>query len=288
MHTAVKGERSAGATLALTALAMVAFAANSLLCRGALGTGEIDAASFASVRIVSGAAALALLCVLQGRGALLLRPGWYSGSLLFLYAVPFAFAYRSLSTGTGALLLFGSVQATMLLVAVVRGERPSSRQWLGLLLALGGLGYLVSPGVSAPSLTGSALMAVAGVSWGFYSLRGRGSQTPVADTASNFLWAAPPCVLVSLLSPAAHLTTTGLALALASGVVASGLGYVIWYAALAGLSRTQAASVQLAVPVIAALGGIVLLSESLSLRLVVASCVILGGVALTIAAARPI
>lgn len=278
--------RSTGATLALTALAMVAFAANSLLCRGALGTGEIDAASFASVRIGSGAVVLALLCVLRGQGALLRRPSWQSGALLFFYADPFAFAYRSLSAGTGALILFGSVQATMLLVAVARGERPSAKQWIGLLLALGGLAYLVSPGVSAPSLSGSALMAVAGVAWGFYSLRGRGSKTPVADTASNFLWAAPACVLLSLLSPVAHATQAGLILALASGAVASGLGYVLWYAALAGLSRTQAASVQLSVPVIAALGGLLLLSESLSLRLVVASCVILGGVALAITGAR--
>jgi drug/metabolite transporter (DMT)-like permease len=207
--------------------------------------------------------------------------------MLFLYAVPFSFSYVSLSTGTGALILFGAVQATMLIAGVASGERPLPLQWTGIALAIGGLVYMVLPGVSAPSPTGSALMAVAGVAWGLYSLRGRGAEDPLAETGANFVRSVPLAVAVSVIALGdLHLTARGAALAVASGAAASGLGYVIWYAALRGLSATAAAIVQLSVPVLAALGGVVFMGETISRRLLIASALILGGVLLALTRRR--
>ena len=271
----------------LTTLAMVAFAANSILCRAALGGGTIDAASFSTVRLVSGAMALALLhTVLSGRGSLF-GGSWWSAALLFLYAVPFSFSYNSLATGTGALILFGAVQATMLISALVSGERPHSVQWAGSMLAIGGLIYMVLPGVGAPSPLGSALMAVAGVAWGLYSLKGRAAADPLAETGANFLRCVPMVVAVSLMGASAvHVTPTGVLLAIASGALASGVGYAIWYAALGGLTATLGATVQLSVPVIAAAGGVIFMAEIITVRLIIASVLILGGVMLALLSPR--
>ncbi len=278
-----------GRTALLTAAAMVAFAANSVLCRLALGREAIDAASFATVRLVSGAAALGVARFLargpdpSGSGGT-----WFEASMLFLYAVAFSFAYVSLSASAGALILFASVQATMIFVGLRGGERPDAGEWVGLLLALGGLVGLVLPGLTAPSLSGSALMAVAGTAWGAYSLRGRRAVNPVTSTRDNFVRAVPLVLMVDLISlPARHWSGKGLALAALSGAGASGLGYVIWYAALPGLTATRAAIVQLSVPVLAAAGGVLFLSESISMRLVSSGIAILGGVTLAVLGRRP-
>jgi len=271
-------------TLALTLFALIAFAANSVLTRMALGRASIDASSFATIRVVSGAATLLLVSSLnRRRGGPVFRGSWTSALMLFSYAVPFSFAYLSLSTGTGALILFGMVQVTMILAALGSGERPHAWQWVGLLLAFVGLVYLVFPGLTAPSPIGSLLMAVAGISWGLYSLWGRSTVHPLADTTGNFARAVPLVLGVSLAARSqVSLSGPGILLAILSGALASGLGYAIWYAALRGLTRTRAATVQLSVPVLAALGGVFFLSEGVSLRLVLSAVLILGGVGIAI------
>jgi len=271
-------------TTVLTTCAMVAFAANSVLCRLALGNGAIDPASFSAVRLVSGAATLwIILAITRGRQRAGDRGSWPSAFWLFLYAAPFSFAYVSLSTGTGALILFGAVQTTMILIGLLDGERPRPAQWAGLALALGGLAYLLVPGLTAPPLIGSILMAVAGISWGVYSLRGRGVKDPTIVTTDNFIRSVPMVLGLALLAlPTLSVTGIGLLWAVVSGSLASGLGYVIWYAALRGLTATRAATVQLAVPVLAALGGVWLLAEPISIRLVVSGAAILGGIALAV------
>ena len=270
-------------TMILTASALTAFAANSLLCRLALGHTALDPASFSTIRLASGAGTLMLITLSTRRGAIGMRGSWGSAALLFLYAVPFSFAYVSLGAGTGALILFGAVQATMLIAALASGERPHAVQWSGLILALCGLFYLVMPGLAAPSITGSALMAIAGVAWGLYSLRGRGASDPLAETAGNFARSVPLAVGVSIAAAThAELSADGALLAVLSGALASGLGYVAWYAALSALSATRAASVQLAVPLLAAAGGVVFLSERITARLIVSAILILGGVALAL------
>jgi drug/metabolite transporter (DMT)-like permease len=206
-----------------------------------------------------------------------------SALLLFLYAAAFSYAYNGLGAGAGALILFGSVQATMILFALRSGERPHVLEWSGLGLALTGLVYLVFPGLSAPPLLSSALMAVAGLAWGLYSLRGRGAMNPLEETTRNFVLALPPALLINLLMLRdAHVSRTGVVLAVLSGALASGVGYVVWYAALRGLTATRAATVQLAVPVLAAAGGVLFLSERISLRLLLAGVVILGGIGLAL------
>jgi drug/metabolite transporter (DMT)-like permease len=268
--------------LALTALAMIAFAGNSLLCRVALKDTGIDAASFTSIRLASGAATLWLVVTLV-RGAQSGKGNWWSALALFAYAAGFSFAYASLTAATGALLLFGAVQATMIGHGLWRGERFRKPQLLGLALALGGLIGLLLPGLSAPPALGSALMLGAGVAWGVYSLRGKGAGDPTRVTAGNFLRAVPFAAALSVVTMnGASVDSAGFGYAVASGALTSGLGYAIWYTALPALKATQAATVQLSVPVIAALGGIALLGEPLTLRLVVASCAILGGIALVI------
>ena len=268
-------------TAALTAFALVAFAANSLLCRMALGTSAIDAASFTSIRLASGAAALLVLGRLSSGRHHSPGPPWRSAIALFAYALSFSLAYESLETGTGALVLFGSVQATMLGAALATGERPRRQEWVGLALAAVGLVYLVFPGLTAPPLGGSALMTVSGISWGCYSLWGRRATDPIGDTALNFTRGLPLAVLVSLATVGrANVSAPGAMLAVLSGALASGLGYVVWYYALPRLTATRAATVQLAVPVLAAVGGVAVLSEGVSLRLFVSGLLILGGVAL--------
>lgn len=271
-------------TILLTTITMIAFASNSLLNRLALGQKTIDAVSYTTIRLTSGAIMLFLIANLQKKSREpSLRGSWLSAMLLFLYAIAFSFAYLSLSTGTGALILFGSVQVTMLLVALQSGERPQLLEWCGLLLALGGLVYLVFPGLSAPAPLGSLLMMTAGIAWGFYSIRGRGSQNPLADTAGNFLYAVPMVLLIRLITLSnVHISTHGILLATLSGMLASGVGYVIWYMALRGLTTTRAAIVQLSVPVIAAWSGILLLSENITVRLLIAGALILGGITLSV------
>lgn len=269
-------------TVAFTILALTAFAANSVLCRAALGGGAIDAASFSVLRLFAAALTLSLLVMLRP-GRTQLAGSWRSATYLLVYAVPFSFAYESLATGTGALILFGSVQATMLIAAMLAGERPTWFQWLGLLTAFGGLVYLMLPGVSAPDPLGSALMAVAGVGWGFYSLQGRTATDPLSETAGNFARSVPMVALVSAASLSAmQIESTGAVLAVTSGALASGVGYAMWYAALPGLTATAAATVQLSVPVLAALAGVLFMAEAVTPRLVIASLLILGGVALAL------
>jgi drug/metabolite transporter (DMT)-like permease len=267
-------------TLALATGALVAFAANSVLARLALADGLTDAASYGSIRIISGAVALALIVGI--RSARSISAGsWTSGFLLALYAAPFSFAYLQLTTGTGALILFGSVQATMISVGLIRGERPKSVEWVGLAIAVAGLVWFVLPGVDRAPLLGAALMLTAGTAWGFYSIRGKGSQAPLADTAGNFMRAVPLMLFVSLAAASSvEVTPIGVAYAVTSGVLASGLGYVAWYAALRGLTSTKAATIQLAVPVLAAWLGVILLGEPVTPRLALAGTTILAGIAL--------
>lgn len=277
-------EHSAGLaglqTIALTTVAMFAFAGNSLLCRFALQRAEIDPASFSSIRLVSGAIALAVIGRVKTPKPTIAHVDWAAAAMLFSYVAFFSFAYLTLAAGTGALILFGAVQLTMFGAGLRSGERFSPAAWAGLALAVAGLVYLMSPGVAAPKPIGAALMAVAGVSWGVYSLRGRRVSDPLAATAGNFARATPMTLLLSLLFAAsAHADAAGVALAISSGALTSGLGYVIWYAALPRLTAMQAATVQLSAPLIAAFGGALLLSEAVSLRLMAASVAILGGIA---------
>jgi drug/metabolite transporter (DMT)-like permease len=267
-------------TLALTAVAMLAFAGNSLLCRLALQHSGIDPASFTTVRLTSGAVVLWALVRWRGQ-----RPAgdWGSAAALFVYAAAFSYAYLSLSAGTGALLLFGAVQATMLGWGLWHGQRLGRGQTAGLVLAMGGLVALLLPGVTAPPAGGALLMTAAGVAWGVYSLRGRGAGDPTAVTAGNFVRASALAVPLALAAlPWARVDVAGLLWALCSGAVTSGLGYAIWYTALKGLQPTSSASVQLSVPVLTALGGVALLSEPLTLRLALCSAAILGGIACVI------
>lgn len=266
----------------LIALAMLAFAANSLLCRQALATTAIDAATFTAIRLAAGAALLLPLARPRLRGASV-DGSWPSALALFAYAAGFSLAYRTLPASTGALLLFGAVQVTMIGVGMARGERLRPLQAMGFLAAIGGLGALLLPGLSAPPLVGAALMLGAGVAWGVYSLRGSGGRDPVRVTAGNFVRAVPFALLLSAVTwREARFDAAGCGYAIASGAVASGLGYAVWYTALRGLSRTVAATVQLSVPVLAGLGGTVLLGELLTARLAIAGTTILGGIALVL------
>jgi drug/metabolite transporter (DMT)-like permease len=270
-------------TALLTAVAMLAFAANSLLCRIALREAHIDAASFGAVRLAAGAATLALVLWMRPRARVLAGGGWRPAALLFAYVACFSFAYLTLPAGTGALILFGAVQLTMFAAGLHSGERFTRAGWLGLLLAVAGLVALLLPGVAAPSLSGAVLMAAAGAAWGGYSLLGRGVPDPLAATAGNFVRAVPFGLALGLVFAAhAHADARGLWLAVVSGALTSGLGYVVWYAALPRLAALQAASVQLSVPLIAAFGGVLLLGEALTPRLIGAAVAILGGIGLVL------
>jgi drug/metabolite transporter (DMT)-like permease len=282
----VPGSRARLRTVVLAALAMVAFAGNSLLCRLALRHTPIDPGTFTAIRIASGAAALGLLARLTARASRV-EGSWPSALALVAYAVAFSFAYVTLPAATGALLLFGAVQATMIGVGLIRGDRLVAWQWLGLALSLAGLVGLNAPGLTAPPPGGAALMLSAGVAWGIYSLRGRGAGHPTAVTAGNFLRATPIAIVVALLPvESRHVDAHGAAYAIASGALASGVGYAIWYAAIPGLRPATAAVVQLSVPVIAALGGLVFLGEAVTFRLIVAATAILGGIAIVIGTRR--
>jgi len=273
--------------VALTVLAMIAFASNSILCRAALKETGIDAATFTSIRLASGAAALWLIARARRRAGAA-RGSWLSAAALWGYAAAFSFAYLELTAATGALLLFGSVQATMIGHGLWSGERLRGPQLAGLALALVGLAGLFLPGLTAPPLLGAVLMTAAGIAWGVYSLRGRGARDPLGITAGNFLRAVPMAAAVSvLLAARASLDRAGCLHAIASGALASGVGYAIWYTVLPALKATQAATVQLSVPVLATLAGIALLGEPATLRFVVASAFILGGITLVILERRP-
>jgi len=277
-------------TAALTLVAMLAFAGNSLVCRLALRNTTIDAATFTSVRLVSGALVLALLTLLMagrnrqaGPRAPWAAGDWPSALALFVYAAGFSFAYSNLTAATGALLLFGVVQTAMVGWGLWRGERLRALQWLGFMAADAGLLALLLPGLQTPPLASAGLMAAAGLAWAVYSVRGRGAADATAVTAGNFLRAAPlALVLSAALMSQARWDAAGLGLALASGALASGLGYAVWYTALRGLTATQAAVSQLSVPALAAAGGVLLLNEALSARLLLASVAVLGGVGLVI------
>lgn len=266
----------------LAMLAMIAFAANSLLCRMALKNTGTDAVSFTSIRIVSGAVVLWLIVRARGRAKGLMG-SWLSALALFVYAAGFSYAYVKLPTAVGALILFGAVQTTMIGYGLWSGERMRGVQVLGLSAAFAGLVTLLLPGLSAPPPASSALMLAAGVAWGIYSLRGKGSGDPTVVTAGNFLRAVPFTALLSMAMFAdASLDMAGVWYAVISGGLASGVGYAIWYAALPGLRATTAATIQLSVPVIAAAGGVIFLGETITLRLLLGSAGILGGIALVI------
>lgn len=271
-------------TLLLTSLAMLAFAGNSLLCRLALRETAIDAASFTAVRLLAGACTLWLLLQLrQNRQAP--AGSWAGAVALFTYAAAFSFAYLQLDTGVGALLLFGAVQLSMLLWGLLRGERLGLCASLGTALATAGLLALLLPGASAPPLLAALLMLLAGVAWGAYSLLGRGQGNPLAVTAGNFLRATPLALLLALaVLPQLNWDGPGLFYALLSGALTSGVGYAIWYSALPGLHASQAATEQLSVPILAALGGSLLLGEALTLRLLLSAVAVLGGIALVLSA----
>jgi drug/metabolite transporter (DMT)-like permease len=270
-------------TVVYSTLALIAFASNSVLCRLALQRATVDPATFTTIRMISGAAMLLLVMGWARPDARQKIGSWASAGLLSLYAVPFSFAYTGLSAGTGALILFGSVQMTMLVAAVRSGEQPHSGEWTGLIVALAGLVYLVFPGLSAPPFIPAALMGIAGCCWGLYSLRGRSGTHPLAETTSNFVRSVPMVVVVSLvMRDRFHAELRGTLLAVASGALTSGLGYVAWYAALRGMTAMRAAVLQLAVPVVAAAGGVVLLAEAVSVRLVLSTILVLGGIGLAI------
>ena len=275
----------------LTAFTLIAFAANSLLCRMALGGEFIDPVSFTTLRLVSGAIILVPISrfaaesppAFSRQGPERHAGSWGSGLALFVYAIAFSLAYLSLDAGMGALILFGCVQATMIGAGLKAGERPHPVQWLGLITALGGLVYLVSPGIAAPDPLGTLVMSISGIAWGVYSVRGKGVAAPVLSTAANFARAAPMAAIASALAfSLVHAETKGVILALVSGTLTSGLGYVLWYKALRGLTTTRASIVQLLVPVLAAFGGVVFLAEQVSARLAIASVLILGGVAMAV------
>ena len=273
-----------------TIFALVAFAFNSILCRMALHGGEADAAGFTLVRIVSGAITLIVISYFAGSGKgsqIWERGNWISAFFLFAYAVCFSFAYLGLTAGTGALILFGSVQLTMILVSLIRGEQPSAVEWIGLIVAAGGLVYLVFPGLASPPLVSSLLMAAAGAAWGGYTLRGRGSSSPLADTTGNFVLAVPIAIVVAIIYWSdVHLSKQGIMLAVLSGAAASGIGYTVWYAALKFHTATTAAILQLSVPAIVAAAGVWFLAETATRRLYIAGGLILGGILLAILGRR--
>ena len=271
-------------TIIFTGLALIAFAANSVLCRLALDEAAIDASSFTIVRLLSGVAVLLIIVGINQTAASLSTKGsWPASLMLFVYAISFSYAYITLDTGTGALILFGSVQITMILLSVISGVRLHLSEWAGVVAAFAGFVYLILPGVTAPSAIGFLLMTIAGIAWGIYTLMGRGSKNPLMDTAYNFIRTTPLVIILLLASiKTAHYSLEGVLFAALSGGIASGIGYTIWYIALGGLSATQAAVVQLLVPVIAALGGVIFVSELVTVRLLVAAAMILGGILLVV------
>ncbi|MEO0449368.1 MAG: DMT family transporter [Pseudomonadota bacterium] len=273
---------------ALTALAMIAFAANSVLGRLGLIATDIGAGTFAIIRLISGALVLVAICRLQSRP---LSGSWSGGLMLLIYAGFFSYAYLALAAGMGAIILFAMVQITMLGWGLARGEVLSALQWSGFVIAVIALIWLVSPGLEAPPFWAAAMMAIAGMGWGAYSLIGRSVTDATAATAGNFVRAsvlALPCLGAALaLFPEPRPPMDGVVIAIASGAITSGLGYVIWYQALKGLTATRAGIAQLSVPAIAAIGGVVFLSEPVTLRFTLATMAILSGVALAVLTPAP-
>jgi len=279
------------ATIWLTVAAMIAFAGNSLLARLALADGAIDAAGFTGLRLLSGALVLAFI-LLKARTDTPVRwrtleGSWASALALFVYALAFSLAYLKLGAAVGALILFAAVQASMIGWGLIRGERPGTRETLGLVVAAGAFVWWLVPGLTRPDPLGTALMIVSGIAWGVYSLRGRGAADATRATAGNFIRTVPlalPLVALSLFQ--AGIGGAGFLIAIVSGAVTSGLGYVLWYRALKGLTALSAAIVQLSVPIIAALGGVLFLSEDLGLRFVIAAGLVLGGIAFALSTRR--
>ena len=271
-------------TIIYTTLALIAFAANSVICRLALKDGAIDPGMFTGIRLFSGAAVLiALVFLSKDKRYEKSKGSWTSAGMLFLYAAAFSYAYVSLETGIGALIIFGMVQITMIASSLISGYKMNVMEWLGIVLALAGFLYLLLPGASAPSLSGFILMSLSGIGWGIYSLRGKNSKHPLVDTAYNFLRSLPFLILLLyFLAQETNYSTKGILLALLSGIVTSGIGYTIWYTALKGLNSIQASIVQLLVPVLAAMGGVIFIGELISLRLMASSLMILGGILLLI------
>jgi len=275
--------------IVLVSLSLLAFAANSILCRMALSGDIIDAASFTALRLTSGAMMLFFVLIIyskqrhQSTKQLLRSASWYGATSLFLYATAFSFAYISLNTATGALILFGSVQLTMMVASFMAGERPSIAVWCGYILAIAGLLLLLLPGANRPSLSGTLLMTVAGVAWGLYSWQGKHVSHPLVQTTGNFLLTIPMLLIMLLFSiEQISVTAYGATLAIVSGSLTSGLGYLLWYYVITKMSGTSSAAVQLSVPVLAAVGGMLLLQESITLHLLISSIVTLGGIALVI------
>ena len=271
-------------TILLTGLALIAFAANSVLCRLALGNEAIDAASFTVIRLLSGTVVLLIIIgATRNITGASTKGSWSASFMLFLYAITFSYAYISLDTGTGALILFGSVQITMILLSLLSGTRLHFTEWAGVTIAFTGFVYLILPGVTTPSTIGFLLMTIAGIAWGIYTLKGRGSKSPLMDTAYNFLRTTPLVVLLVILTiNNVNYSSEGILLALLSGGITSGIGYTIWYIALGGLSSTQAAVLQLLVPVIAALGGVIFVSEAITSRLIISATMVLGGILMVV------
>ncbi len=271
--------------VAATLFALVAFAANSVLCRMALvGDQAMDAASFTVIRLLSGIFVLLGIVILsRSRKTSNSWGSWRASIYLFIYAVAFSFGYISLDTGVGALILFGSVQLTMIIVGLFRGDRLIWIEWLGTAAAFAGFLFLILPSLSTPSFVGFILMSLAGIGWGLYTLAGRQSQSPLCDTAFNFLRTLPfTLLLIVVCLPLVSITPKGVILAAVSGGLASGVGYAVWYFALSGLKAIQAAVLQLLVPILAALGGVLYLDEAITLRLLVSSVVVLGGIGMVI------
>jgi len=267
-------------TITCTGLALFAFATNSILCRVALGQEMIDAASFTVIRLLSGIIVLAIVVNLtRNNNPQASKGSWLASLMLILYAITFSYAYVSLDTGTGALILFAAVQFTMILVGIVTGHKLHYSEWVGLIIAFTGFIYLLLPSLTTPSAAGFILMVIAGIAWAIYTLCGRGSTNPISDTAYNFFRTLPVVIVLLLVTiKGAHLTQQGIIYAILSGAVASALGYAVWYIALNGLTVTQAAVLQLLVPVIAALGGVIFVNEAISIRLLLASVMVLGGI----------
>jgi drug/metabolite transporter (DMT)-like permease len=271
-------------TFILTSMALIAFAANSVLCRLALGSGAIDASSFTVVRLLSGSIVLLVIIGVTRKSSTQSAKGsWAASFMLFLYAVTFSYAYISLDTGTGALILFASVQITMILLSLISGTRLHFIEWIGVTVAFAGFVYLILPGVTTPSIMGFLLMTIAGIAWGIYTLKGRGSNAPLLDTAYNF-FRTTPLVLILVISTIskANYSFEGILLAVISGGITSGIGYTIWYIALGGLSSTQAAVLQLSVPVIAAFGGVIFVAETITFRLAISATFVLGGILMVV------
>jgi drug/metabolite transporter (DMT)-like permease len=271
-------------TIILTGLALIAFAANSVLCRLALGNEAIDASSFTVIRLLSGTIVLLIIISITRKTTETSSKGsWAASFMLFLYATTFSYAYISLDTATGALILFGSVQITMILLSLISGTRLHITEWTGVAVAFTGFVYLILPGVTTPSVIGFMLMTVAGIAWGIYTLKGRGSKSPLMDTTYNFLRTTPLVVLLAIFTiNDINYSSEGIILALLSGGLTSGIGYTIWYIALGGLSSTQAAVLQLSVPLIAALGGVLFVSEAITFRLTISATMVLGGILIVI------